>query len=304
MLDVLIALTPAVIVGIFQFGFSALLLCVIGVLGAELFEFFVMRVLRKKKEFVPDGSAAVTGLLLALNVSSALPWYLLLIGIVVAIGIGKHVFGGLGANPFNPALVGRAFLIISFPVQMTTWIQAGAWKAESLVSAATPLGILKENGFEQASSGFSNLQLFLGNSGGCIGEVSAIALLIGFAYLVVRKRANPVTPIAYIGTAMILSTIFFLVNPEQFGSPLFHLLSGGLLLGALFMATDMVTSPATIKGAMLFGVGCGAITMLIRFAGGTPEGVMFSILIMNAFKPLIDRISHPKPFGLQKKEAK
>jgi electron transport complex protein RnfD len=310
MVDVLIALIPAVIFAVYYFGWQALFLCIIGALSAELIEFSIMRFLRKKKDFRSDGSAAVTGLLLSLNVTASFPWYLLLIGVLVAIGIAKHVYGGLGNNPFNPALIGRVFLMISFPVQMSNWVPArgmalaGAATQNALISSATPLALLKQNGFDAAMRQTSTLDLFMGNIPGCMGEVSVLALLIGFAYLLFRKRVNFAIPIAYIVTVFLISSVFYFINPQQFGTPLFHLFSGGLMLGALFMATDMVTSPATIKGAMIFGIGCGAITMIIRYFGALPEGVSFSILIMNACKPLIDKISHPKPFGYVPPEVK
>jgi len=307
MIDVLIALLPATVVAVVNFGWNALLLCVLGVVGAELLELLIMKGLRKKKDFVPDGSAAVTGLLLALNVSGTLPWYLLLIGVLVAVGLGKHIYGGLGGNPFNPALVGRVFLFISFPTQMTTWMKVGSWKAsEMLVTSATPLAILKDKGMEAALAQNGYTDMFLGNIGGSMGEMSALALLAGFAFLLIRKRVKIAIPVSYIGTVLLVSTIFYFINPNQFGSPLFHLLSGGLMLGALFMATDMVTTPSTIKGCIVFGVGCGLITMVIRYFGAMPEGVSFSILIMNAVKPLIDRRTRLKPFGYvpKKKEAK
>ena len=305
MIDVLIALAPAVIVSIYVFGWKALFMSLLGVVSAGALELFIMKVLRKKKDFVPDGSAAVTGLLLALNVSVGLPWYLLLIGVLVAIGLGKHVYGGLGANPFNPALVGRVFLVMSFPTAMTVWPKAGAWRvSDTLVTAATPMNILKADGLEAATSSFSLADMFLGNTSGCIGEVSALALLIGFAYLLFRKHVSWHIPASYFGTVLVISSIFFLINPEQYGTPMMHLFGGGLMIGALFMATDMVTSPSTVKGSLIFGTGCGLITMLIRYAGALPEGVQYSILIMNAFKPLIDKWTRRRPFGAEKKGAR
>ncbi len=305
MIDVLIALAPAVIVSIYVFGWKALFMSLLGVVSAGALELFIMKVLRKKKDFVPDGSAAVTGLLLALNVSVGLPWYLLLIGVLVAIGLGKHVYGGLGANPFNPALVGRVFLVMSFPTAMTVWPKAGAWRvSDTLVTAATPMNILKADGLEAATSSFSLADMFLGNTSGCMGEVSALALLIGFAYLLFRKHVSWHIPASYFGTVLVISSIFFLINPEQYGTPMMHLFGGGLMIGALFMATDMVTSPSTVKGSLIFGTGCGLITMLIRYAGALPEGVQYSILIMNAFKPLIDKWTRRRPFGAEKKGAR
>ncbi|HNR64133.1 MAG: RnfABCDGE type electron transport complex subunit D [Thermotogaceae bacterium] len=303
MRDVLIALIPAVIFAVYAFGWNALWLCVIGALSAELIEYGIMRFLRKKKDFRPDGSAAVTGLLLAMNVSASFSWYLLIIGVLVAIGIAKHTYGGIGNNPFNPALIGRVFLVISFPVQMSVWAPLNH-AASTLVTSATPLSILKQKGFEEAARQVSLLDMFIGNTQGCLGEVSALALIIGFIFLLWRKRVNPIIPIAYIGTVLLFSFLFFMINPNQFGSPIFHLLGGGLMIGALFMATDMVTSPATMKGAFIYGIGCGIITMLIRLFGALPEGVSFSILIMNACKPLIDKISRPKPFGYVAPEVK
>ena len=300
MTDVLIALIPAVIAATYFFGFYALILVIVGVVSAELVELFIMRVLKKDKEFVPNGSAAVTGLLLALNVSVATPWWVLLIGVVFAIAIVKHVFGGLGQNTFNPALAGRVFLLVSFPSAMTTWYSPinkffGMYPAD-IQTTATPLAVLKLQGFEAAKS-FSYIDLFFGNRGGSLGETSIILLLLGFSYLVVRGRIKVMVPATYIGSVLLFSWIFYMVDPSKYGSPLFHILTGGLMLGALFMATDMVTSPMTIKGQAIFGVGCGLLTMVIRYFGGYPEGVSLSIIIMNALVPLIDRYTQPKIFG-------
>ena len=311
MLDVIIALIPAVIVSVIVFGWSALVLCLMGVVVAEAFEIFIMKVLRKKKDFTPDGSAAVTGLLLAMNIPAGFPWYLFIIGIVIAIGLGKHVYGGLGSNPFNPALVGRVFLVISFPAAMGNYFKPGIWRtmeslktaASPVVTGATPMGLLKENGIQAALENHSYMDMFLGNIGGALGEVSALALIIGFVYLLIRKHVSWHIPVAYIGTVLVISSIFYLISPDQYGTPLYHLLGGGLMLGALFMATDMVTSPSTVKGSLIYGMGCGFITMLIRIVGALPEGVAFSILIMNAVKPLIDKWTRRRPFGALKKGA-
>jgi electron transport complex protein RnfD len=306
MLDVIIALIPAVIVSVIVFGWSALVLCLMGVVVAEALELFIMKVLRKKKDFTPDGSAAVTGLLLAMNLPAGFPWYLFIIGIVIAIGLGKHVYGGLGSNPFNPALVGRVFLVISFPTAMSTYMKPGIWNSmdSAIITGATPMGLLKESGIQTALENYSYMDMFLGNIGGSLGEVSALALIIGFIYLLIRKHVSWHIPVAYIGTVLVISSVFYLISPEQYGTPLYHLLGGGLMLGALFMATDMVTSPSTIKGSLIFGMGCGVITMLIRIAGALPEGVAFSILIMNAVKPLIDKWTRRRPFGALKKGAR
>ncbi len=306
MMDVIIALIPAVIVSVIVFGWSALVLCLMGMVIAEAMEIFIMKVLRKKKDFTPDGSAAVTGLLLAMNIPAGFPWYLFIIGVLIAIGLGKHVYGGLGSNPFNPALVGRVFLVISFPTAMGTYMKPGIWKSvdSAILTGATPMGLLKENGVQVALENHSYMDMFLGNIGGALGEVSALALIIGFIYLLIRKHVSWHIPVAYIGTVLIISSLFYLISPEQYGTPLYHLLGGGLMLGALFMATDMVTSPSTVKGSLIFGMGCGIITMLIRYAGALPEGVAFSILIMNAVKPLIDKYTRRRPFGALKKGAR
>ncbi|AEH51351.1 RnfABCDGE type electron transport complex subunit D [Pseudothermotoga thermarum] len=300
MADVLIALAPAVAAGALFFGWYALVLCIFGALIAELIELFIVKVLRKQKDFTPDLSAAVTGLLLAMNLPPTAPWWLLLIGIVVAIGVAKQAFGGIGQNIFNPALVGRVFLLISFPTLMTRWINpVSSFKAfaPDALTSATALGVLKQQGFSQVIAKFSYLDLFLGNVGGCIGETSALMLLIGFAYLVFRKRIKIMIPVTYIGTVFVFSSITYFVNPERFGTPLLHILAGGLMLGALFMATDMVTTPMTLKGQAVFGLGCGIVTMVIRFFAGYPEGVSLAILLMNAITPLIDRVFKPKIFG-------
>uniref|UniRef100_A0A7C4VT00 Ion-translocating oxidoreductase complex subunit D n=1 Tax=Fervidobacterium thailandense TaxID=1008305 RepID=A0A7C4VT00_9BACT len=303
MLDVLIALSPAVAAATYFFGLQAFILSIAGMISAELIEFFIMRVLRKDKNFVPNGSAAVTGLLLALNVSVATPWWVLLIGVLFAIAIVKHAFGGLGQNIFNPALAARIFLLVSFPTAMTTWyppIGKFFGTYADIQTTATPLAVLKLEGFNSAMQKFTYTDLLFGNIGGCIGETSALLLIIGFLYLVLRGRIKIVIPATYLGTVFAISSIMYLVNPEKFGTPLFHLLAGGMMLGALFMATDMVTSPMTLKGQAIFGVGCGLITMLIRYFGGYPEGVSLSILLMNAFVPIIDRYTQPKIFGRRK----
>ncbi|HNU22660.1 MAG TPA: RnfABCDGE type electron transport complex subunit D [Mesotoga sp.] len=291
MLDVLIALSPAAVWAVVSFGLKALALILVCTLGAEALEFIVMRFVRQKKSFRSDLSGSVTGLLLALNLSVSVEWWQALIGVFVAIVIAKAVFGGLGKNFFNPALVGRVFLLISFPVQMTTW-----FNPFDMQTTATPMAILKQG----APRVFSLQEMFLGTIPGSIGEVSALLLLLGFGWLLLRKRVAPFIPIAYVGTVAIMASIFYAVNPG-FGSPLYHIFGGGLMLGALFMATDMVTSPMSIKGHIIFGIGCGAVTMIIRLFGGYPEGVSFAILVMNAFVPLIDMGTKPKIFGKPKK---
>jgi len=293
MIDVLIALLPASVMAVILFGAKALFLIVFSVVTAELLDFFFMRILRGKKDYRPDGSAAVTGLLLALNLSLAVTWWQTLVGIIAAIGIAKNVFGGLGKNIWNPALVGRVFMLISFPVQMTTW-----YTPFDLQTTATPMALLKDG--KETIWGIRDL--FLGTVPGSLGEVSALLLILGFVWLVIRKRIKLMIPIAYVGSVALISAIFYLVNPA-YGDPLYHIFGGGLMLGALFMATDMVTSPMTPKGQWIFGLGCGVITMVIRYFGGYPEGVSFSILIMNSFVPLIDSVTRPKRFGEVKANA-
>ncbi|MFN3283514.1 MAG: RnfABCDGE type electron transport complex subunit D [Pseudothermotoga sp.] len=300
MIDVLIALVPAVAGATLFFGWYALFLCSLGAFAAEMIEWFIVKFLRKQKDFVPDFSAAVTGVLLAMNLPPTAPWWLLLIGILIAIGVAKQAFGGIGQNIFNPALVGRVFLLISFPTLMTRWINPILSFSKSpwdVLTSATPLGVLKQQGLTQALNNFSYSDLFFGNIGGCVGETSVLLLIIGFVYLLSKKRVNPIIPLTYIGTVFLFSGLFYFINADKFGTPLFHILSGGLFLGALFMATDMVTSPMTLKGQAVFGFGCGLVTMIIRYFAGYPEGVSLAILLMNALTPLIDRAFKPKIFG-------
>lgn len=300
MVQVLIALLPAVFAGVWFFGLHALrvmLLCTVGCIAVE--ELWNKCIGRKPTW--KDGSAALTGLLLAMNLASNAPWWLCLLGCLLAIVLGKQLFGGLGYNPFNPALVARVALLIGFPSLMTSWVapSPGTLSACDAMTGATPLGA---GGAPVATL----TDLFTGNVGGCIGETSAIALLLGGAFLIARKLIKWQVPVAFIGTVALLSGIVHAANPELTPPPLYHVLAGGLLIGAFFMATDMVTSPMTAKGALLFGVGCGIITSVIRIWGGYPEGVSFSILFMNALTPLIDRTTIGKPFGtirVKKKET-
>ena len=236
-----------------------------------------------------DGSAAITGLLLALTLPPSFSSTGAIIGTIFAIGVGKHIFGGLGYNIFNPALLGRAFLQASFPVAITTWTNP---KMVDAVSTATPLGGLK---FEQIMT--PNFDLFLGRTGGCIGETSAIAIIIGGLFLIYKKYADWRIPVSYLGTIAMISGVFYAMDSSLYADPIFHLFSGGLMLGAFFMATDMVTSPITPVGAWVFGSGAGIFLMVIRIFGGLPEGVMYSILLMNALTPLINRFTRPKIFG-------
>jgi electron transport complex protein RnfD len=300
MRDVIIALVPAYLAGLYFFGLGALIISFTAMLSCVVFEYLIQRYLIKGSTSITDGSALLTGLLLSFNLPSNLPVWIIIIGSLVAIGIAKMSFGGLGNNPFNPALVGRVFLLISFPAQMTTWPKPIPFNPAYLdaVTAATPLAILKG----QFSEIPSTLNLFLGNMGGSMGEVSALALLIGFVYLLIRKTISWHIPISILLTVFIFTGILHLVNPELFSvSPLFHLLTGGLMLGAIFMATDYVTSPMNPRGMLIFGIGIGIITVVIRVFGSYPEGVSFAILIMNAFTPLINTLVKPKRFGEAKK---
>ncbi len=297
MLDVIIALIPAVIAGTIIFGIRALALCSICVIAAVLSEWVWCKIL-KKQSTVGDFSAAVTGLLLALNLPVTMPLWMAVIGCVFAIIIVKQFFGGIGHNFMNPALAARAFLLTSWAQAMTTW--TAPFSADA-VSSATPLSLIKEGATEGLPS---YMDMFLGNMGGCIGEVSTVAILIGAAYLVAKGVINLRIPASYILTTAIITFIFG-KNGWFTGDALMHVLSGGLMLGAFFMATDYVTTPYTKSGQIIFGIGCGVITAVIRLYGGYPEGVSYSILLMNVAAPLIDKITVPKRFGeIKEKTAK
>jgi len=305
MYGVIIALLPALAASLWVFGLGALIVTVTAIAASVLFEYLIEKYLLKVPSTISDGSAVITGLLLAFNLPSNLPIWIIIIGALVAIGIGKMSFGGLGNNPFNPALVGRVFLLISFPVQMTTWpkpmVNIGTYL--DATTGATPLSIIKEglkNGdklTDLLGKIPSFADMFLGEMGGSAGEVAALALLIGFAYMLYRKIITWHIPVAVLGTIAIFAALLHWANPEAYAGPLFHLLTGGAMLGAIFMATDYVTSPMSKKGMIIFGVGIGVITILIRVFGAYPEGMSFAILIMNAFVPLIDRYVKPKRFG-------
>ena len=291
-----LALVPMLLIGIAFFGLNALLISLVSVACCCLFQWLIEFIL-KVPSTVCDGSAVVTGLLLAFNVPATADMiWLVAIGALVAIGIGKMAFGGLGKNPFNPALVGRVFMLISFPVQMTTWPTVGKWfpMTTDTVTGATPLGIIKEGGLESLPQAWD---LFIGHVGGSFGEVSALAILIGAIYLLCRKIITWHIPVAFIGTAALFSCILWLVNPDRFIDPLTTILTGGIMLGACFMATDMVTSPMAKSGQLIFGVGCGLLTIIIRNWGSYPEGVSFAILLMNSVTPLINRWCKPKRFA-------
>jgi len=335
MWTVVATLIPALIAAYIFFGRQAIFLTLLGIISAVATE-AIIQLATKKEITVSDGSAVITGMLLAYNIPPTAPWWLPVVGGIFAIGIGKQIFGGLGYNPVNPALLGRAFLMASWPVQMTTgWttklhelgvstvsglktgiIEGGNQMLDNLITSATPLNlaqqvrgdIIEGTAGESARTVFHQLssinfieKLFWGNIGGCIGEVSAAALLLGAAVLVYKHYIEWRIPVSYIGTVAVLSWMLGGIDGLFSGPILFHIFSGGLILGAFYMATDMVTSPVTQKGRVVFGVGAGILTVVIRLWGGYPEGVSYSILLMNIAVPLIDRLTPSKIFGSKQK---
>lgn len=303
MYAVLIALIPAFLVSLYMFGLGALIVMLTSVAACVFFEWAIVKfILKRERTTILDGSAAITGVLLGFNLPSNLPIWIIILGALFAIGVAKMSFGGLGCNPFNPAIVGRIFLLISFPVQMTTWPVAGQWMHYTDVqTGATPLGIMK--GVISGAPGVSldqlpsSLDLFLGNNPGSFGEISALALIFGGIYLIWKKVITWHIPVSILVTVFVFSGIMYLVNPALYASPLTHLLTGGLMLGAFFMATDYVTSPMNPKGQLLYGVCIGLITVIIRLFGSYPEGMSFAILIMNSFTPLINNYIKPTRFS-------
>ncbi|MDD4227325.1 MAG: RnfABCDGE type electron transport complex subunit D [Mariniphaga sp.] len=302
MYRVIYALIPAIIWSVFVFGLDALRVTFIAVAACLAFEYLIQKFLMKLQPSVTDGSALVTGILLAFNVPAGIPWWIIVIGALAAIGIGKLSFGGLGSNIFNPALVGRVFLLISFPVQMTTWPVIRQAETDALTSA-TPLGILKEGlisgkPVSQLAGELPSAQdMLLGITGGSLGEISALLLILGGLFLIYKKVITWHIPVSVIGTVALVAGAFWLTDPQSYIQPVYHVLTGGIMLGAIFMATDMVTSPMTPKGQIIYGVGIGVITISIRLFGAYPEGISFAILIMNAFTPLINTYVKPKRFG-------
>ena len=295
MRGVILALMPALLVGFYFFGFGALIVTLTSVISCVLFEYLIQRFMLKTKPTIHDGSAIVTGVLLAMNLPANIPFWMVILGALFAIGVAKMSFGGLGNNPFNPALAGRVFLLISFPVAMTTWPVPSPLSITYLDAAtgATPLSTLKGSHAEIPQV----LDLLTGNMGGSLGEVSAVAILLGLLYLLVRKIITWHIPVSILLTVAVFTGILYLANPEEFASPTFHLLTGGLMLGAVFMATDYATSPMNKRGMVIYGVGIGVITVVIREFGAYPEGVSFAILIMNAFTPLINHYIKPRRFA-------
>ena len=295
MFGVIAALLPALAVSVYYFGIGTLIVTLTSVASCVLFEYLIQKFLLKQQPTISDGSAILTGLLLAFNLPSNLPIGIIIVGAAFAIGVGKMAFGGLGQNLFNPALAGRVFLLISFPVQMTTWPVPKGFGTNYIdaETGATALNMLKNH--------FGTLpettDMLLGQMGGSLGEVSAIALLIGFAFLLFRRIITWHIPVTIFATVFVFQGILYLADPTQFASPVAHLLAGGLMLGAIFMATDYVTSPMSICGKVVYAIGIGVITVVIRNFGSFPEGMSFAILIMNAVTPLINTYIKPKRFG-------
>ena len=304
MRDVVIALLPAAVCSVVFYGWMELLILAVSIASCVLLEYVITRYLMKAPSTVCDLSAVVTGLLLGLNLPATTPWWVVLIGAVVAIGVAKMSFGGLGQNPFNPALTARVFLLVSYPTYMTHWEAPQGLFGVDAVTGPTPLGMIKEGLLQgqtvpqiKAEYGLDYGQMLFANIGGTAGEVCAIALLLGFVYLLVRRVIRPHITLSIWATVALVSLVFWLASPDRFTDPLFNLLTGGMILGSCFMATDYVTSPMSVKGGIVFGIGIGFITMMIRYFGSYPEGMSFAILIMNAFVPLLNMWFHQKKYG-------
>lgn len=307
MYGVLIALVPALLCSFWFFGIGAILVTCVSVAACVFFEWAINKyLLHNSANTILDGSAVITGVLLAMNVPSNIPLWIVILGALFAIGVVKMTFGGLGCNLFNPALAGRAFLLISFPVQMTTWPNPsqGFFTYLDAETGATPLALFKatiKSGDASALADLDFAQLLIGNSGGCMGEVCEIAILLGLAYMLCRKIITWHIPVSILLTVYVCFGLLHLANPVQFIDPNLEIVSGGLLLGSVFMATDYVTSPMSAKGQLVYGVAIGLLTVIIRTWGAYPEGMSFAILIMNAFTPLINNYCKPKRFGEKKK---
>ncbi len=303
MRDVVIALMPAVIVSILVYGWRELMVLGVSVASCVVFEYLITRYLFKKESGIGDFSAVVTGILLGMNLPFTSPWWIVCIGALFAIGVAKMSFGGLGQNVFNPAIAGRVFLLISFPVAMTRWEAPKGVFALDAYSGPTPLGAIKEglmNGStvqDVLGEGYSYTQMLFASIGGSAGEVSAVALLLGFVYLLVRRVIRPHITLSIWLSVLLFSGIMWLCDPSRFTDPVFNLLSGGMILGSCFMATDYVTSPMSVKGGIIYGIGIGLLTMLIRYFGSYPEGMSFAILLMNITVPLLNRAFHQKKYG-------
>lgn len=304
MRDVVIALLPAVIVSVVFYGLGEIVVLATSVISCVLIEYLITRFLLKKPSTVCDYSAAVTGILLALNLPYTTPWWVVFIGALFAIGVVKMTFGGLGQNIFNPAIAGRVFLLVSFPSYMTKWQMPQGLFGLDAVTGSTPLGMITEGLAKDqtvpeimSENGLSYAQMLFANIGGSVGEISALALLAGFVYLLVRRVIKPHITLSIWGTVAAVSLIFWLINPGRFTDSVFNLLTGGMILGSCFMATDYVTSPMTVKGGIVYGIGIGFITLMIRYFGSYPEGMSFAILIMNSVVPLINMWFHQKKYG-------
>ena len=300
---VIAALVPALICSFISFGVGAIITTALSVVSCVFFEWAITKfVMKNDKCTVCDGSAILTGVLLAFNMPSNIAPWIVILGAFFAIGVVKMTFGGLGCNLFNPALAARAFLLISFPVQMTTWPLAGQGFGTYLdaETGATPLALMSQ-AFKGDADALNQLpsawDMLIGNTGGCLGEVCALAMLLGLVILLVKKVITWHIPVSIIATVFVLTGILNLINPVQFANPVAEVLSGGLMLGAIFMATDYVTSPMCAKGQLVYGIAIGALTVIIRTFGAYPEGMSFAILIMNAFTPLINQNFKPKRFG-------
>ena len=320
MWSVVIAMIPMAVTSVLFFGWDALRVMAVSVATCLLVEWAIQKFLIKTTTTINDGSAVITGMLLAFNVPSGLDWWINVIGAIVAIGVAKMSFGGLGKNPFNPALVGRVFLLVSFPQQMTIWPKAnvlieettqvitGATQAlPDATTGATPMEIIKggiitgRDVTDVVAQLPDYAQFLIGQHGGSLGEMSVIAILLGGIFMLFRKIITWHIPVSFLGAAFIFAAIMHWIDPSLYIPPMYHLIFGGMLLGAVFMATDMTTSPMNPLGQIVFGIGCGALTMVIRLWGAYPEGVSFAILIMNAFVPLINKGFKPKKFGKIKK---
>ena len=307
MLDVILALVPALAVSTYVLGWRVLFITGVAVAGCVVFEYLISRLLLKRGSTIGDLSAIVTGVLLAFNLPVGIPWWIVLIGSLVAIGIGKMTFGGLGCNPFNPALTGRIFLLIAYPVQMTDWTT----NVPDALSGSTMLAEVKNTTYSNGSvvlgemslDGINFMGMFGGNMNGSMGEIASLALILGGLYLLWRKVITWHIPVAVLGTMAVFALCVALGiggGAMCYELPLFHILAGGALLGAIFMATDYSTSPMTHKGMLIYGVGIGLLTMIIRLWGAYPEGMSFAIFIMNAATPLINKYFRPKRFGVKK----
>lgn len=307
MYTVVLALMPAFAWSIYLFGLDAVRVTLLSITACVMFEFLIRKYLLQTPSFVTDGSAVITGILLAFNLPASIPSWMIIVGCLAAIGIAKMPYGGLGNNIFNPALVGRVFMLISFPVQMTSWPSPGTSSVDA-ITTATPLAILKEglkSGqplHELYQEMPTTIEMFTGNIPGSLGEISAAALLLGGLFLLIRKVITWHIPVSMMTAIVLFSGICWIIDPSRYADPLFHLMTGGVMLGAFFMATDMVTSPMNPKSQVIFGAGIGILTMLIRLWGAYPEGVAFAILLMNAMVPLLNRSF--KPYGLHEWKVK